>query len=101
MLAFDSVAVLQSFCLGTLVLIMFDVDEENIFQNDSLCCFISLPRTPPLVLLARTRNCSPLIIFREKRLLCGKKNKKLSFSLWSSAQLCYISFPLNSERGTK
>lgn len=39
-MAFDSVAVLQSFCLVTLVLIMFDVDEENIFQNDSLCCFI-------------------------------------------------------------
>ncbi len=63
MLAFDSVAVLQSFCLATLVLIMFDVDEENIFQNDSLCCFIVpfvSPHTPPLVLLALTRNCSPL-----------------------------------------
>lgn len=40
MLAFDSVAVLQSFCLVALVLIMLDVDEENIFQDDSLCCFI-------------------------------------------------------------
>lgn len=40
MLAFDSVAVLQSFCLVTLVLIMFDVEEKNIFQNDSLCCLI-------------------------------------------------------------
>lgn len=40
MLAFDSVAVLQSFCLVTLVLIMLDVDEENIFQSDSLCCFV-------------------------------------------------------------
>lgn len=31
MLAFHSVAVLPFFCLVTLVLIMFDVDEENIF----------------------------------------------------------------------
>lgn len=63
MLAFDSVEVLQSFCLVTLVLIMLDVDEENIFHDDSLCCFIVpfffLPHTPPLVLLALTRNCSP------------------------------------------
>lgn len=40
MLAFDSVAVLQSLCFVTLTLIMLDVDEENIFQNNSLCCFI-------------------------------------------------------------
>lgn len=52
MLAFDSVAVLQTFCLVTLVLIMFDVDEENIFQNDFVllyCAIFFFPHTPPLV----------------------------------------------------
>lgn len=74
MLAFDSVAVLQTFCLVTLVLIMFDVDEENIFQNDRLCCFI-VPfffSYAPSGLLARIRNCSPFLIIFRKKTVAGK-----------------------------
>lgn len=47
MLALDSEAVFQAFCLVTLVLIMFDVDEENISQNGCLCHFCP-PHIPPL-----------------------------------------------------
>ncbi len=68
-------AVLQSFCLVTLELIMLDVDEENISQNDSLClwlhCNIFLPSyTPSSFFLALTGSCSPLIIFRKE--CCSK-----------------------------
>lgn len=64
------------FCLVTLVVIVFDVDEENIFQNDSLCFFITpfiLFIRPLWFLLALTLNCSPLIIFRKKS-VAGKCN---------------------------
>lgn len=66
MLAFDSVAVLQSFCLVTLVLIMLDVDEENIFQNDSLCCFVVpfvFPSSSSLILVLSSSSYKELFSF--------------------------------------